>query len=442
MNWCRYRSYVGQLDHQYSVLTVKEVIEYSNQCSNGTVYSNYSSNLKKLYNENPELVIKILGLNNCKNTIVGNSQKRGLSGGEIRRLCLAEMLLGDYRVMIFDKISTGLDSAVTHDIIEYLTLLCKSLKTILICCLLQPEPSTILLFDNLILLEKGYVIYNGPTNKCEEYFLSLGYERPETKDLGSYLIDIASENGREKYRINSVGNSNYQSDDDLDDQVSISQSLTNQSSINQSSINQSLTSQSLTNQSSINQSLTNQSLTNQSSINQSSINQSNNQSINNSPIPTAREMNELFLHKSERESQNRLTVPTSQSISPNNIIAVSTRYFNHNNSLSSTKHVISNDILKEEEEEEDNVLTRNNSDSLTVVLSQMYNDKYYDSKYPRSIISLFGILLAKQWKLLTRNSLFSTARIAQAIIMGLLFGWIFFGVINNNINRLIVIIIL
>lgn len=125
---------------------------------------------------------------------------RGLSGGELRRLCLAEMLLGNFRVMIFDKISTGLDSAVTHDIIKYLTLLCKSFQSVLICCLLQPEPSTILLFDNLMLIEDGYIIYNGKCDRCEEYFNNLGYFRPSNKDLGSFLIDLCTEDGRKKYK--------------------------------------------------------------------------------------------------------------------------------------------------------------------------------------------------------------------------------------------------
>lgn len=44
--WQRYRSFVGQLDREYAVLTVKEILDYANKCSNGTVYKNYSSNLK------------------------------------------------------------------------------------------------------------------------------------------------------------------------------------------------------------------------------------------------------------------------------------------------------------------------------------------------------------------------------------------------------------
>ena len=41
--------------------------------------------------------------------------------------------------------------------------------------LLQPPPETFALFDELILLSQGQIIYSGPVEKVVPHFESLGY---------------------------------------------------------------------------------------------------------------------------------------------------------------------------------------------------------------------------------------------------------------------------
>jgi len=47
-----------------------------------------------------------------------HSTRRGVSGGERRRVTLAEMLLGGRSALFLDEISTGLDSATLHSLIH------------------------------------------------------------------------------------------------------------------------------------------------------------------------------------------------------------------------------------------------------------------------------------------------------------------------------------
>lgn len=62
----------------------------------------------------------MIGLLNCKNTLIGDNSQRGISGGEKRRVSLGEVLLGPHRLIVLDKFSTGLDSAITNDILRML----------------------------------------------------------------------------------------------------------------------------------------------------------------------------------------------------------------------------------------------------------------------------------------------------------------------------------
>ncbi|KAI9906726.1 hypothetical protein PsorP6_003105 [Peronosclerospora sorghi] len=67
---------------------------------------------------NQEIVIRQFGLENCQDTIVGDSMLRGVSGGEAKRVKTGEMEFGTNYVKLMDEIITGLDSAATYDIIK------------------------------------------------------------------------------------------------------------------------------------------------------------------------------------------------------------------------------------------------------------------------------------------------------------------------------------
>lgn len=64
--------------------------------------------------------MRSLGLYNAKDTIVGDNNVRGVSGGERRRVTLGEMMCGPQTVFLLDSVSTGLDSSTTFDIMSTL----------------------------------------------------------------------------------------------------------------------------------------------------------------------------------------------------------------------------------------------------------------------------------------------------------------------------------
>lgn len=79
-------------------------------------------------------------------------------------------------------------AATTYDIVKLLGSVASVTRTIKIVSLLQPSPETVALFDEIILLDSGRVIYNGPLEEVVGYFESLGYQIPERMDIADWLV--------------------------------------------------------------------------------------------------------------------------------------------------------------------------------------------------------------------------------------------------------------
>jgi ABC-type multidrug transport system ATPase subunit len=181
-------SFVGQLDCHAPYLTVSETFEFANMCRTGGRSRKHST-----VSEN--LTIEGLDLAGCKDTFVGNDDVRGVSGGQRRRVTVGEMMQGQNAVACGDEISTGLDAAVTFDIIHSIVAYSRVAMTTRVISLLQPGPETFCLFDEVILLAKGYVIYSGPIAEVVDYFAHLGYRQPATMDVADYLQLIPTPDG-------------------------------------------------------------------------------------------------------------------------------------------------------------------------------------------------------------------------------------------------------
>ena len=94
-----------------------------------------------------------------------------------------------------DEISTGLDAAVTRDIIHSIVAFAKAAKTTRIVSLLQPGPETFSLFDEVILLAQGNVIYAGPIDEVVDYFAGLGNIQKSMMDVADFLQLIPTPDG-------------------------------------------------------------------------------------------------------------------------------------------------------------------------------------------------------------------------------------------------------
>ncbi|MCD7462124.1 transcription factor [Datura stramonium] len=118
-----------------------------------------------------DYVLKILGLDICADTMVGD-----------------EMI----KALFMDEISTGLDSSTTFSIVNSLRQSVQLLKGTAVISLLQPAPETYNLFDDIILLSDGYIVYQGPREAVLDFFESMGFKCPERKGTADFLQEVTS----------------------------------------------------------------------------------------------------------------------------------------------------------------------------------------------------------------------------------------------------------
>jgi ABC-type multidrug transport system ATPase subunit len=106
--------------------------------------------------------------------------------------CLGEMLVGPARALFMDEISTGLDSSTTYQIVNSLRQTIHILGGTAVISLLQPAPETYNLFDDIILLSDGHVVYQGPREHVLEFFEFMGFRCPARKGVADFLQEVCA----------------------------------------------------------------------------------------------------------------------------------------------------------------------------------------------------------------------------------------------------------
>ncbi|KAF7820256.1 pleiotropic drug resistance protein 2-like [Senna tora] len=110
-----------------------------------------------------------------------------------------EMLVGPAKAFFMDEISTGLDSSTTFQIVRFMRQLAQIMDVTMIMSLLQPAPETFDLFDDIILLSEGQIIYQGPRENVLDFFERLGFKCPERKGAADFLQEVTSRKDQEQY---------------------------------------------------------------------------------------------------------------------------------------------------------------------------------------------------------------------------------------------------
>nr|XP_029118044.1 pleiotropic drug resistance protein 3 [Elaeis guineensis] len=146
-----------------------------------------------------DYILKIMGLDICADTIVGDAMRRGISGGEKKRLTTGEMIVGPMKALFMDEISTGLDSSTTFQIVTCLQQFAHITESTAVISLLQPAPETYDLFDDIILMAEGKVVYQGPHSHVLSFFEECGFRCPERKGAADFLQEVLSRNDQEQY---------------------------------------------------------------------------------------------------------------------------------------------------------------------------------------------------------------------------------------------------
>ncbi|KAG0616226.1 hypothetical protein M758_5G099800 [Ceratodon purpureus] len=217
-------AYISQRDLQMGELTVRETLDFSGRCQGVGPRFEMLAELARRENQmgiKPDVdmdmfmkatalqgqgtslmtdyILKILALDICADTLVGDDMRRGISGGQKKRVNTGEMLVGPAKALFMDEISTGLDSSTTYQIVKCLRQSVHVLDGTMLVSLLQPAPETFELFDDLILLSEGQIVYQGPRELVVDFFEQMGFRCPERKGVADFLQEVTSRKDQEQY---------------------------------------------------------------------------------------------------------------------------------------------------------------------------------------------------------------------------------------------------
>ncbi|XVF26839.1 hypothetical protein REPUB_Repub14bG0053800 [Reevesia pubescens] len=217
-------AYISQNDVHVAEMTVKETLDFSARCQGvGSRYDLLSELerrekhagifpeaevdlfMKATAIEGAEssmatdYILKMLGLDICKDTIVGDEMIRGVSGGQKKRVTTGEMIVGPTNTLFMDEISTGLDSSTTYQIVKCLQQIAHLTDATIFMSLLQPAPESFDLFDDIVLISEGQIVYQGPREYVVEFFESCGFRCPERKGTADFLQEVTSKKDQAQY---------------------------------------------------------------------------------------------------------------------------------------------------------------------------------------------------------------------------------------------------
>lgn len=178
-------AYVMQQDILLPTLTVKETLQYAAELRLPPPTT--ASERSRIVED----VIMELGLKECANTRIGNNVHKGCSGGEKRRTSLGVQMLSNPSVLFLDEVTTGLDATSAFQLVRTLKTLAGKGRTIVVT-IHQPRSEIWGLFDHLLLLTGGSLVYSGPVDRCLPYFEDLGYGLPPFVNPAEHLIDLAA----------------------------------------------------------------------------------------------------------------------------------------------------------------------------------------------------------------------------------------------------------
>ncbi|KAK4703701.1 ATP-binding cassette, subfamily G (WHITE), member 2, PDR, partial [Phenoliferia sp. Uapishka_3] len=204
--------YNAETDIHFPLLTVGETLGFAARAR--APRNRIPGVSRELYAEvMRDVVMAVYGLSHTRNTKVGNDFIRGVSGGERKRVSIAECTLSGspfqcwdnrqatntYRIIkhITDiKVSfnstRGLDSASALQFVKTLRLGTQNVSSTAAVAIYQASQNAYDVFDKVIVLYAGYEIYFGRCDAAKEFFTSRGYICPPRQITADFLTSLTN----------------------------------------------------------------------------------------------------------------------------------------------------------------------------------------------------------------------------------------------------------
>jgi len=177
--------YVMQDDVFFSNLTVLETLTLAARLKLPKTMT------REEKDEAVQKVIFALSLSQAMNTRIGGIGKGGISGGEKKRVNVATELITRAPILFLDEPTSNLDAFQALNVMNCLRRVASGGRAV-VCTIHQPRSSIYALFDQLLLLSQGKIVYYGDAKDATKYFNRQGFVCPQHFNPADYFLDVIS----------------------------------------------------------------------------------------------------------------------------------------------------------------------------------------------------------------------------------------------------------
>ena len=189
-----YTESMGQFRHLVGFVPQDDVVSEHLTVRENLYYSAMLRLPHSAHKEDRDLIVNdtldLLELRLFEHDLVGSVERRGISGGQLKRVNIGMELVSDPTVLFLDEPTSGLDSTSSAEVINCLrTLTCLGVTVVTI--IHQPRFAIFQMFDTVLLLGMGgKTVYCGAAESALEYFSSLGFSIPPNENPADFFLDV------------------------------------------------------------------------------------------------------------------------------------------------------------------------------------------------------------------------------------------------------------
>ncbi|KAI1338456.1 ABC-2 type transporter [Xylariaceae sp. FL0016] len=139
------------------------------------------------------MLLKMFNIEHTRKTVVGDALVRGVSGGERKRVSIAEMMITNGCVLSWDNSTRGLDASTALDFVKSLRIQTNLYKTSTFVSLYQASENIYRQFDKVLVIDSGRQVYFGPASEARSYFEGLGFLPRPRQTTPDYVTGCTDE---------------------------------------------------------------------------------------------------------------------------------------------------------------------------------------------------------------------------------------------------------
>ena len=185
-------------DLHYATLKVKDTLKFAlTTRTPGKDSRNEGESRSDYVKEFLRVVAKLFWIEHTMDTKVGDEYVRGVSGGEKKRVSIAEAMTTKASTQCWDNSTRGLDASTALEYVQSLRSLTNMAHVSTSVALYQAGERLYELFDKVVLIDEGRCLYYGACDDAAAYFEGLGFRRPQRWTTADFLTSVSDPHERQ-----------------------------------------------------------------------------------------------------------------------------------------------------------------------------------------------------------------------------------------------------